>query len=120
MLRNIFFLLSIGARVKLVCTNYTSGEITYTSEATTDGTGTYQISVEHDHQEETCEVELLKSPQSDCSEINEGRNHAPVVVTHNVGIASNVRYANSLGFLKDKPLSNCGQILMQYALGTED
>lgn len=120
MLRNVFFLLCIGAKVKLVCTNFTSGELTYTSEATTDSTGTYQISVEHDHQEENCDIRLLKSSQSDCSEINEGRNRAPIVVTHNVGITSNVRYANSLGFLKEKPLSNCGQILMQYALGTED
>ncbi|XP_074586935.1 major pollen allergen Lol p 11-like [Curcuma longa] len=109
-----------GAKVKLVCANFTTGEITYTSEATTDSTGTYHISVEHDHQEETCDIRLLKSSQSDCSEINEDRNRAPVVVTHNVGIASNVRYANSLGFLKDKPLPNCGQILMQYALGTEE
>ncbi|KAG6524920.1 hypothetical protein ZIOFF_014865 [Zingiber officinale] len=89
-------------------------------EATTDSSGTYKLSVEHDHQEESCAIQLAKSSQNDCSEINDDRNSAPVVITHNVGIASNVRHANSLGFLKDQPLSNCGQILMQYALGTEE
>ncbi|XP_074589579.1 major pollen allergen Lol p 11-like [Curcuma longa] len=109
-----------GAKVKLVCTNFTTGATTFTSEATTDGSGTYRLSVEHDHQEESCWIQLAKSSQNDCSEINDERNRAPVVITHNVGIASNVRHANSLGFLKDVPLSNCGQILMQYALGTEE
>ncbi|KAG6520024.1 major pollen allergen Lol p 11-like [Zingiber officinale] len=109
-----------GAKVKLECKNFTTGEVTYTSEATTDTTGTYHVSVANDHQEETCAMQLVESSQSDCSEINDGRNSAPIVVTHNVGIASNVRYANSLGFLKDKPLSNCGEVLMQYALGTEE
>lgn len=106
--------------MKLVCTNFTTGATTFTSEATTDGSGTYRLSVEHDHQEESCWIQLAKSSQNDCSEINDERNRAPVVITHNVGIASNVRHANSLGFLKDVPLSNCGQILMQYALGTEE
>lgn len=106
--------------MKLECKNFTTGEVTYTSEAVTDKSGTYHVSVEHDHQEETCGMLLVESSQSDCSEINDGRNIAPVVVTHNVGIASNVRYANSLGFLKDQPLPNCGQVLMQYALGTDE
>ncbi|KAJ8499892.1 hypothetical protein OPV22_010444 [Ensete ventricosum] len=108
-----------GAKVKLECKNYTTGEIIHTNQATTDATGKYQITVVDDHQEETCQVMLISSPRSDCSEISEGRNSALVVVTHNVGITSGVRYANSLGFLKDKPLETCGQLLLQYALGVD-
>ncbi|WOL08052.1 hypothetical protein Cni_G16804 [Canna indica] len=109
-----------GAKVKLQCRNYTNGAITVTEEGVTDESGTYKIEVSDDHQEETCAVMLLKSSRKDCSEVSEDRNHAPVILTHNVGIASNVRNANSLGFLKDEPLPSCGQLLMQYALGVDD
>ncbi|URE16798.1 Pollen-specific protein [Musa troglodytarum] len=109
-----------GAKVKLECKNYTTGASTFTAEGVTNTMGTYQISVSDDHQEESCAVMLVSSPRSDCSEISDGRNLAPVVLTHNVGITTGVRYANSLGFLKDEPLASCGQMLMQYALGVDD
>ncbi|WOL04219.1 hypothetical protein Cni_G12940 [Canna indica] len=109
-----------GAKVKLECRNYTTGEIVHTGEGVSNNDGVYQITVHDDYQEETCAVRLVSSAREDCAEINDERNSAPVIVTNNVGIASNVRYTNSLGFLKDKPLPSCGQLLMQYALGVDD
>ncbi|CAL9054004.1 pollen-specific protein C13-like [Musa acuminata AAA Group] len=109
-----------GAKVKLQCRHYETDSIEHTAEGVTDGTGTYNIEVEDNHEEEICEVSLVQSPVPGCSEVSGTRNRARVLVTGRNGLASDVRYANSLGFLKDEPLKECGLLLQQYALGVDD
>ncbi|RRT66281.1 hypothetical protein B296_00030166 [Ensete ventricosum] len=109
-----------GATVKLECRHYETDSIEHTAVGVTDGTGTYNIEVEDNHEEEICEVSLVKSPVPACSEVSGSRNRARVLVTGRNGLASDVRYANSLGFLKDEPLKECGLLLQQYALGVDD
>ncbi|KAJ8477417.1 hypothetical protein OPV22_021144 [Ensete ventricosum] len=109
-----------GATVKLECRHYETDSIEHTAVGVTDGTGTYNIEVEDSHEEEICEVSLVKSPVPACSEVSGSRNRARVLVTGRNGLASDVRYANSLGFLKDEPLKECGLLLQQYALGVDD
>ncbi|RWW57099.1 hypothetical protein BHE74_00036136 [Ensete ventricosum] len=43
-----------------------------------------------------------------------GRERARVFLSRNNGIASDTRYANSLGFQKDTPLSVCAELLKNY------
>ncbi|XP_078448490.1 pollen-specific protein C13-like [Wolffia australiana] len=109
-----------GARVRLECKHQDSQELVHTVEGETDETGTYHLSVADDHEDEICEVVLVKSPASECAEIKEGRERAPILLAHNSGLATNVRLANSLGFLREEPLSSCGTILAQYQLGDDN
>ncbi|CAD5164110.1 unnamed protein product [Musa acuminata subsp. malaccensis] len=100
--------------------NYETDAVEHLVEGVTDSTGTYHIEVEDNHEEEICEVSLLQSPQPGCTEVAQSRNRARVLVTGRSGLASDIRYANSLGFLKDEPLQQCGLLLQQYALGVDD
>ncbi|XP_065019246.1 pollen-specific protein C13-like [Musa acuminata AAA Group] len=109
-----------GAKVKLQCRNYETDAVEHLVEGVTDNTGTYHIEVEDSHEEEICEVSLLQSPQPGCTEVAQSRNRARILVTGRSGLASDIRYANSLGFLKDEPLQQCGLLLQQYALGVDD
>ncbi|KAK1291210.1 Pollen-specific protein C13 [Acorus calamus] len=102
------------------CRNFTTGVVSYRGTGTTDEKGTYELKVEDDREGEICDVGLVSSPMKECSEVKEGRDRARIVLTHNSGMSSNVRYANSLGFLKDVPLPTCGQLLLQYAMAGEE
>ncbi|KAJ0978725.1 hypothetical protein J5N97_014199 [Dioscorea zingiberensis] len=105
-----------GAKVKIECKRYPTGEVTYKGEAVTDDSGTYQLNIDNDHQDETCEVVLVESPVEGCNEIVVGRDRASIMITQNVGISSDTRYANSLGFYKETPLPACGELLRMFDL----
>ncbi|KAJ0087102.1 pollen-specific protein C13-like [Pistacia vera] len=103
-----------GAKVRVECSDRKSMQLVYSKEATTDSTGTYKIPVNEDHEDQCCDAILVSSPQTDCKVVSPGRDRARVILTDSNGIASRLRYANSLGFMKDKALSGCAQILKQY------
>ncbi|KAG1334549.1 pollen-specific protein C13 [Cocos nucifera] len=73
---------------------------------------TTYIADEHEH--ENCESVLVSSPVKGCDKILAGRERAPVFLTHNNGIASDKRFANSLGFQKDIPVAGCARLLEMY------
>lgn len=89
-------------------------QLLYSVEGTTDSTGTYKIMVTEDHGDQLCDAVLVSSPQLDCASADPGRDRAAVVLTRYNGIVSDDRYANSMGFLKDQPMSGCTQLLQQY------
>lgn len=103
-----------GARVRLECRERASGQMTYSIEGATDQTGTYKISVPDDHENEICEMVLVSSPQMECATAVHNADRARVALTRHNGIASDSRYANNLGFLKDAPMVGCAQLLKQY------
>ncbi|KAF3776142.1 Pollen-specific protein C13 [Nymphaea thermarum] len=105
-----------GAKVKVECRSRTTGFITYKAEGMTDATGTYRIPVANDHQHEICESVLISSPQRGCAVMQAGRERASVVLTHNSGMPSSTRFANALGFVADRPLALCAQLVQQYEL----
>merc|ERR1712071_665537 len=93
--------------VKLECRDREGGNLTYSTEAATNKTGTYSIPVDGDHENEICDVALVKSSRDDCSEISHDlflKKTARISLTKNNGIATPVRLANPLGFLKKVPL----------------
>ncbi|KAK3012519.1 hypothetical protein RJ639_008005 [Escallonia herrerae] len=103
-----------GAAVRLECRKRDGSEnVTYSVEGVTDAEGLYHLPVEGEHEDEICEVILVKSPREDCSEQMDEFNRARVVCSSNSGIdnAGQVRYANALGFMIKEALPGCKQVL---------
>jgi hypothetical protein len=100
--------------VRVDCKSKTTGANTCSFEGHTDRTGTYNILVADEHEHELCESILVSSPDKGCSNVVVGRERAPVFLTSNNGVASNIRLANALGFEKDVALPRCAQILKMY------
>ncbi|CAM0953279.1 unnamed protein product [Alopecurus aequalis] len=110
-----------GARVRLECRHYMSkaGTVERSAEGLTDAAGNYKIELKDSRgSEEVCAVRLISSPVPGCGEIEQGRDSAQVELVAGAGLATKVRRASSLGFLKTEPLPNCGKILSDLALSS--
>lgn len=108
-----------GAKVRLECRDREGGSLTYSIEGDTDAHGMYSLPVDGDREDEICEVVLVKSNKPGCEEINNSpfvRKGARVSITANNGLASPVRLANPLGFLKKEPLPQCDDVLKELGL----
>ncbi|KAF8405985.1 hypothetical protein HHK36_008065 [Tetracentron sinense] len=103
-----------GAKVRVECKDRDTLKLLFSIEGATDSTGTYKILVADDHEDQLCDAVLVSSPQGDCASVDPGRDRARVILTRSNGIASNNRFANSMGFMKDQALSGCTQLLKQY------
>nr|GME04175.1 anther-specific protein LAT52-like [Ipomoea batatas] len=101
------------AVVKLECRNMTTEKVTYTKETKTGADGTYSMMVEGEHEDEICDVTVEKSPREDCKEAAAGLEKAQVVLSDNVGMHSNVRYANPLFFMKEKVSKDCAKVMKE-------
>ncbi|KAG4149559.1 hypothetical protein ERO13_D05G341700v2 [Gossypium hirsutum] len=112
-----------GAVVKLECKNRTDEAITFQSqEIVADNFGDYHIIVEGDYEESDCDVALVRSPRADCSDPTEAWRKSRVVLTTFDGLSGKLRFANNLGFKKDKALPQCTRILQEmgyYELSQE-
>lgn len=99
------------------CRHFETQELHHKAEATTDAWGWYKMEVGEDHQEEICEVALLRSSEPECAEIERFRDRSRVPLTRNNGIKqSGVRFANPIAFFRKDPLRECGDILRAYDL----
>ncbi|KAK4798474.1 hypothetical protein SAY86_030800 [Trapa natans] len=112
-----------GATVRLECSEREGGSLTYSVEGTTDNTGTYRLPVDGEHEEEICEIVLVKSNKEGCDEVSKDtflRNSARITLTANSGMSTPVRSANPLGFMKKIPLPECSDVLKELGmLGTD-
>ncbi|KAA8519664.1 hypothetical protein F0562_013891 [Nyssa sinensis] len=108
-----------GAKVRLECRTREDGEVTYSIEGETDEKGIYHLRVEGEHEEEICEVKLVKSSKPDCEEIStEGwaKTSSRISLTSNNGIVSDVRHANPLGFMAKKALPECVPVYKEMGM----
>ncbi|OAY23327.1 protein DOWNSTREAM OF FLC [Manihot esculenta] len=103
-----------GAKVRVECKDRKTMDLVYSKEGTTDSTGTYKIYIDEDHQDQLCDAMLIRSPIKDCNSPSSGRDRARVILTGYNGIASNKRFANAMGFMKDEAISGCTELLRQY------
>nr|ACU23617.1 unknown [Glycine max] len=112
-----------GATVRVTCSQVDNAKnVTFSKEAVTDASGSYKVEVEGDHEEDTCEVTLLKSPRPDCSEIDREshlQQAARISITKNNGIVSPFRQANPLGFLKKDRLPGCADLLKELGINED-
>lgn len=102
--------------MKLQCRNISSGAETFSVEGTTDKDGKYKLTVEGDHQDDICEVTVVKSPREDCKESVSGYEKARIECSDNTGIHNDVRYANPLFFMKAEPVQGCKEVLDELGL----
>ncbi|KAJ1270758.1 hypothetical protein BS78_06G076200 [Paspalum vaginatum] len=109
-----------GAKVRLECKHYGTGDVERAIDGVTDETGTYRIELKDSHEEDICQVVLVQSPRKDCAEVQPDRDRAGVLLTRNVGICDSVRFANPLGYFKDVPLPVCSALLKQFGLNDDD
>ncbi|KAJ1426125.1 Allergen Ole e 1, conserved site [Sesbania bispinosa] len=111
-----------GATVMVECKENEGGNLTFSKEAVTDAEGSYKVEVDGDHEEEVCEVRLVKSSREDCGEIDQ-ESHltqaARISITRNNGIVSPIRSANPLGFLKKERLPVCTQVFKELDLNDD-
>ncbi|XP_075494231.1 major pollen allergen Lol p 11-like [Primulina tabacum] len=103
-----------GAVVRIECRSRANSKLTYQKEGVTDSSGNYNVLVESDRGDDYCDAVLVKSSDPECSEPNQGRDRARVILTRNNGISSNTRFANPMGFLQQKALASCSRILKKY------
>lgn len=104
------------AEIRLECKEREGGNVVYKASTTTDENGKYRIPVRGDYEEDICDVVLVKSHDPECSEIKNEIHQdlsARVSITGNNGMASPVREANPLGFLKKTPLPECKEVLRE-------
>lgn len=106
--------LGTGAKVKVECKDRKSLNVVYSAEAYTDSTGTYEITISDDHEDELCDAILVESPLRGCSKVDPGRDRSRLSLTRNNGLVSDYRYANAMGFSKAEPASGCTELLKQY------
>jgi len=109
-----------GAKVKLECRRFGTDKVERAIDGVTDETGTYKIELKDSHPEDICEMVLIQSPLANCSEVQELRDRAEIVLSRNVGISDNIRLANPLGYLLVKPLPVCPDLLKQFNLTADD
>ncbi|KAL6650690.1 hypothetical protein ACP70R_009615 [Stipagrostis hirtigluma subsp. patula] len=109
-----------GAKVRLECKHFGTNVVERAIDGVTDETGTYKIELKDSHEEDICEVVLVKSPLTSCSEVQAFRDRARVVLTTNLGICDNLRLANPLGYFKDVPLPVCAELLKQLDVADDE
>lgn len=102
--------------MRLQCRNISTETETFSVEGVTDKDGKYKLTVEGDHQDDICEVTVVKSPREDCKEAVTGYEKARIECSDNVGIHNAVRYANALFFMKSEAVSGCKEVLDELGL----
>ncbi|KAK3012213.1 hypothetical protein RJ639_011529 [Escallonia herrerae] len=113
-----------GAKVRLECKDREGGHITYSIDGETDDSGTYHLPVDGNHEDEICEVELMKSSNPECDEIHNNswanKSSSRISLTHNNGMSSKVRHANPLGFYAKEAHSECPEVFKELGILPND
>ncbi|KAL9462012.1 hypothetical protein AB3S75_000077 [Citrus x aurantiifolia] len=103
-----------GAHVRIECKDRNNLNLKYSVDGETNSTGTFNIHVDGDHQDQICYVKLLTSPLADCKTADPGRASSQVILTRSNGAVSNLHFTNALGFLKNQPLAFYPELLKKY------
>ncbi|CAN1145853.1 Olee1-like protein [Linum perenne] len=109
-----------GARVNLACLSRENNTITYHIEGLTDKTGTYKLPVVKDHEEDLCDVKLMKSPKDDCKEKFRFIDKARVLLTENMGSVNPVIYANPIGYMTATTDPRCAKIMEEMGITLQE
>ncbi|CAN1150068.1 Olee1-like protein [Linum perenne] len=108
------------AEVRLECKDREGGTVTFSETGMTDEHGVYHIPVTGDHEDEICEINLLKSPRPDCSQIlkqeHPNDETARISITGHNGMTSGVRIASPLGFMVATPKPECADVLKELGV----
>ncbi|CAL1373360.1 unnamed protein product [Linum trigynum] len=109
-----------GARVNLQCMCRDNNTVTYMVEGDTDKTGTYRLPVTGDHEEDICQVKLLRSPMENCKEKFHFIDRARVLLTDNMGVVQPTRYANPIGYMTSTTDPRCEKLMEEMGITLEE
>ncbi|CAL1386326.1 unnamed protein product [Linum trigynum] len=109
-----------GARVNLQCRCRDNNTMTYMVEGDTDKTGTYRLPVEADHEEDICEVKLLRSPLDNCKDKFHFIDRARVLLTDNMGVVQATRYANPIGYMTSTTDPRCEKLMEEMGITLQE
>ncbi|KAI3466048.1 hypothetical protein Pfo_022711 [Paulownia fortunei] len=105
-----------GATVRLECTDLETKAVTYSADGVTGADGHYSLKVVGDHQDDICEVRVVKSPREDCIEPMGDFEKTRIVCTDNSGMHNAVRFANPIGFMTKTAVPQCGPVLFNLGV----
>ncbi|XP_057795962.1 anther-specific protein LAT52-like [Salvia miltiorrhiza] len=105
-----------GATVRVECTDLVTKAVTYSAEGITGPDGHYSLEVTGDHENDNCEVSVVKSPSGDCSEPMGELEKSRIECTTNSGIHAAVRYANPIGFMTKAADPHCAPVLFNMGV----
>ncbi|KAH6795756.1 hypothetical protein C2S51_036742 [Perilla frutescens var. frutescens] len=105
-----------GATVRLECRDLETKAVTYAVEGLTCAGGHYSLEVNGDHENDNCEVSVVKSPRNDCSVPMGDLQKSRVVCTANSGIRAAARYANPIGFMTGAADPQCAPMLFNMGI----
>ncbi|RDX66556.1 hypothetical protein CR513_54669, partial [Mucuna pruriens] len=60
---------SASATVRMECKAIEGGNMTFSKEGVSDGSGSYKVEMDGEDAEEVCEVKLLKSSRVECADV---------------------------------------------------
>ena len=100
-----------GAEITVECRNIETKALTFSVNGTTDSHGHYVVDVLGDHEDDTCEVKTVSSPDIACSVPMNDLTVSRIECTTNSGIHTDVRYANPIGFMTNEVAPQCMSIM---------
>lgn len=105
-----------GAGVVVECRNIESKALTFSANATTDAQGHYVVEVVGDHEDNTCEVKAVNSPDVHCSVPMDDMTISRIECTTNSGLHTATRFANPLGFMTNEVSPQCMSVIKELFL----
>lgn len=106
--------------MRVECRDLETKAVTYSAEGVTGADGHYSVEVSGDHEKDNCEVSVVKSPRSDCSEPMAKFERSRVECTTNSGIHAAARYANPIGFMTKAADPHCAPVLFNMGVIAPD
>ncbi|KAL1537708.1 anther-specific protein LAT52-like [Salvia divinorum] len=102
-----------GAGIKVECRNIETKALTFSVNGTTNEQGHYEVEVVGDHEDDTCEVMAVSSPDGACNMPMDDMAVSRIECTTNSGIHTDTRYANPLGFMTLDAAPQCVSVLKE-------
>ncbi|WVZ00766.1 hypothetical protein V8G54_026835 [Vigna mungo] len=104
-----------GVNVTLECIKEENDTVSYTRKSSTDANGLYSIPVRGDHEEEICVVVANPPNEGQCREAMPNKSDR-IILTKNMGAASQTRYVNPLGFMTQTTDPQCTDVVQELGL----
>jgi len=109
----------VGVNVTLQCIKEKNDTVAYLKKDKTDADGKYSIPVRGDHEDEICVVVADPPNEGQCREAMPNKSDR-IILTKNMGVASQARYVNPLGFMTQTIDSQCQKVVQELGLDQLD
>ncbi|QCE10063.1 olee1-like protein [Vigna unguiculata] len=104
-----------GVNETLECIREENDTVSYTRNSSTDAKGCYSIPVRGDHEEEICVVVANPPRKGQCRQAMPNKSDR-IILTKNMGAATQTRYFNPLGFMTQTTNLQCTDVVQELGL----